>query len=183
MCKAFGVCISSSPCHCGAIVPGVLACVHAYIHLRVCVDMYAYICADVHMSVYMHMRVRPCTRTCARVCMRMHVHTYAQMEGPGGSASACLVVSWVRVRTHVHVHACARVYAWSRMCTACSECYMHFGTGVLGTSAWAGVYATQVCFYTNVHICDKLTAGCAHVCVCIYVCTWMRVCMDACMRL
>ena len=30
---------------------------------------------------------------------------------------------------------------------------MHF-TGVLGTSAWAGVYVTQVCFYTNVHICE-----------------------------
>ena len=68
-------------------------------------------------------------------CMHMHVHTYAQMEGPGGGASACWAVSWVRVRTHVHVHACARVYAWGRMCTACSECYMHFETGVLGTSA------------------------------------------------
>jgi len=111
------------------------------------------------------------------------VHTYAQMEGPGGVATACQVVSWARVRTHVYVHACARVYAWVRMCKACSECYMHFGTGVLGTSAWEGVYVTQVCFYTNVHICDTLTADCAHVCVCIYVCIWMRVCMDACMRL
>jgi len=35
----------------------------------------------------------------------------------------------------------------------CSECYMHF-TGVLVTSAWAGVYVTQVCFYTNIHICE-----------------------------
>ena len=39
---------------------------------------------------------------------------------------------------------------------------MHF-TGVLGTSAWPGVYVTQVCFYTNVHICDTLAAGCAHM--------------------
>ena len=130
--------------------------------MRVCVDVYEYICAGVHVCVYMYMRVRPCTRTCVRVCMRMHVHTYAQMEGPGGGASACLAVSWARVRTHVHVYACTRVYAWARMCTACSECYMHFGTGVLGTSEWEGVYATQVCFYTNVHICDTLTAGCAH---------------------
>jgi len=113
----------------------------------------------------------------------MHVHTYAQMEGPGDSASACLAVSWARVRTHVHVHACARVYAWARMCTACSECYIHFGTGVLGTSAWEGVHVTQVCFYTNVHICDTLTAGYAHVCVCVYVCIWMHAFMDACMRL
>ena len=114
------------------------ACVRACVHPHA---LYAYICAGVHMYVYMHMRVRPCTRSCERVCMRMHVHTYAQMEGPGGGASACRVVSWARVRTHVHVHACARVYAWARMCTAFSECYMHFGTGVLGTSAWAGVYS------------------------------------------
>jgi len=143
--------------------------------MRVCVDMYAYICAGVHVCVYMHLRVRPCTRTCALVCMRMHVHTYAQIEGPGDGALACLVVSLARVRTHV--------YAKARMCTACREFYMHFGTGVLGTSAWEGVYVTQVCFHTNVHICDTLTTGCTHVCVCIYVCTWMRVFMDACMRL
>ena len=113
----------------------------------------------------------------------MHVRTYARVEVPDRGASACWVVSWARVRTHVHVHACARVYAWVRMCMACSECYMHFGTCVLGTSAWEGVYVTQVCFYTNVHIWDTLTAVCAHVCVCIYVCVWMRVCMDTCMRL
>ena len=102
--------------------------------------------------------------------MHMHVRAYVRMDCPGGCASACLAVSWARVRTLVHVHAYARVYALARMCTACSKCYMHFGTGVLGTSAWEGVYVTQVCFYTNVHICDILTAGCARVCVCIYVC-------------
>ena len=66
---------------------------------------------------------------------------------------------------------------------------MHF-TGVVGTSAWAGVYVTQVCFYTNVHICDTLAAGCAHMCtsaderdvvwyMCVYacICVWMRMCV------
>ena len=62
----------------------------------------------------------------------------------------------------------------------CSECYMHF-TGVVGTSAWAGVYVTQGCFYTNVHICDTLAAGYAHMCTCIYVCMYMH--MDAYVRL
>ena len=32
---------------------------------------------------------------------------------------------------------------------------MHF-TGVVGTSAWAGVYVTQVWLYTNVHICEHI---------------------------
>ena len=59
---------------------------------------------------------------------------------------------------------------------------MHF-TGVVGTSAWAGVYVTQVCFYTNEHICDTLAAGCAHMCICIYVCICMYVHMDAYVRL
>jgi len=35
---------------------------------------------------------------------------------------------------------------------------MYF-TGVSGTSAWAGMYVTQVCFHTNVHICE-------HICIC-----------------
>ena len=59
---------------------------------------------------------------------------------------------------------------------------MHF-TGVVGTSAWAGDYVTQVCFYTNVHICDTLAAGCAHMCICIYVCICMYMNMDAYVRL
>ena len=63
---------------------------------------------------------------------------------------------------------------------------MHF-TGVVGTSTWAGVYATQVCFYTNVHIYDTLAhtlaAGCAHMCICIEVCICMYMHMDAYVRL
>ena len=55
--------------------------------------------------------------------------------------------------------------------------------GVVGTSAWAGVYVTQVCFYTNVHICDTLAARCAHMCICIYVCICMYMHMDAYVRL
>jgi len=47
---------------------------------------------------------------------------------------------------------------------------MHFGTGVLGTSAWAGVYVAQVCFYTNVHICEHTRCRlCAYVYISIYV--------------
>jgi len=59
---------------------------------------------------------------------------------------------------------------------------MHFA-GVLGTSAWAGVYVTQVSLNTNVHICDTLAEGCAHMCICIYVCVCMYMHMDAYVRL
>ena len=102
--------------------------------------------------------------------------------GLGISASAC---GWCHVCACVFVCICTRI----RMCVGIyiwafffSECYMHF-TGVLGTSAWAVVYVTQVCFYTNVHICDTLAAGCAHMCICIYMCVRMHMHMDAYVRL
>jgi len=57
---------------------------------------------------------------------------------------------------------------------------MHF-TGVLGTSAWAGVYVTQVFFTPTYTSANTLAAGCAHLRICIYVCacicTWMRMCV------
>jgi len=50
---------------------------------------------------------------------------------------------------------------------------MHFA-GALGTSAWAGVYVTQVCFYTNVHMCEHTRC---RLCTYVYMCTC--VCMHA----
>ena len=79
----------------------------------------------------------------------------------------------MRIRMCVGIYICAFF---------CSECYMFF-TGVVGTSAWAGVYVTQVCFYTNVHIGNTLAAGCAHMCICIYVCVCMHMHIDAYVRL
>jgi len=49
---------------------------------------------------------------------------------------------------------------------------MHF-TGVLSTSAWAGVYVTQVCCYTNVHICEHTRCKlCTYVYM--YICVYMH---------
>jgi len=102
--------------------------------------------------------------------------------GLGISASACgrcHAFACVFVCICMRIHMCVGIY----ICAfCCSECYMHF-TGVLGTSAWAGVYVTQVCFYTNIHICDTLAAGCAHICICIYVYICMYMHMDAYVRL
>ena len=66
--------------------------------------------------------------------------------------------------------ACVFVYIYMRMYMGvgiyiraffCSECCVHFRTGGLDNSAWAGVYITQVCFYANVHICE-------HTCCMLY---------------
>ena len=55
---------------------------------------------------------------------------------------------------------------------------MHF-RGVVGTSAWAGVYVTHVCFYTNVHISLQVVHICVYVYKCVYafICIWMRMCV------
>jgi len=153
--------------------------------VRVCIHPHARVCG----CVYINMRRCACVRVhayarapvYAYMRTRMHAHACARVCADGGSWWQRLSVSGSVLDARTHPCTCACMC--TRMCTGCSECYMHFGTGVLGTSAWEGVYVTQVCFYTNVHICDTLTTGCAHVCVCIYVCIWMRVCMDACMRL
>jgi len=60
---------------------------------------------------------------------------------------------------------------------------MHFETGVLGTSAWAGVYVTQMYLLHQrthlrthsmqvVHICVY-----AYICVYVCICVWMRMCV------
>ena len=97
---------------------------------------------------------------------------------------------------YIYVHVCMYMYMYAFihvcMCMCmhimgvgicicaffCSECCMHFGTGVLDTSVWAGVYATQVCFYANVHSANTLAAGCAHMCIFIHLCIRMHICMD-----
>jgi len=52
----------------------------------------------------------------------------------------------MHVCVRVHMYACACVCVYIYMCIFCSECCVHFVTGALGTSAWAGVYVTQAFF-------------------------------------
>ena len=77
----------------------------------------------------------------------------------------------MRMRMRVGTYICAFF---------CSECYMHF-TGVVGTSAWAGVYVTQVCFlHQRTHLrhtrCRLCTYVYIYICVYAGICTWMRMC-------
>jgi len=102
------------------------------------------------------------------------------------SASAC-------GRCHacacVFVYICMRMHMCVSICISaffCSECCMHFGKVVLGTSAWAGVYVTQVCFYINVHICEHTRCRlCTYVYmyICVYTHTYVYGCVSASMIL
>ena len=91
-------------------------------------------------------------KTSASACGRCHAY-------------ACVFVCiCMRMRVCVSIYICAFF---------CSECRMHFGTGVLGTSALAGVYVTQVCFHTNVHICEHTRCKlCTYVYM--YICVYMH---------
>jgi len=62
---------------------------------------------------------------------------------------------------------------------------MHFGTEILCTSAWAGVYVTLMCFlYQRTHL-QTHSLQVVHICVYVYmcqyiyacICIWMRMCV------
>ena len=156
------------------------ACVHIYI-LYACVYtcVCVYVCGHdicIYMHVYMYLYICAFIHVCVCVCIFVHrlwvlVSVLQRVDG------VCMRMCF-RVHMHAYTYVCRYIY----MCIFfCSKCYMHF-TGVVGTSAWAGVYVTQVCFNTNVHICDTLAVGCVHMCIRIYVCIcthiiWMRMCV------
>ena len=77
---------------------------------------------------------------CIRICMRLYTCV---------CVCVCTFVHevWFSVSVKQFVYICMRMHTCVGIYICaffCSECYMHFRTGVLGTSAWAGVYATQV---------------------------------------
>jgi len=81
-----------------------------------------------------------------------------------GRCNACIcmfVYICMRMHMGVGIYICA--FFGSEFC-------MHFGTGVLDSGAWAGVYATQVCFYANIHICAHTRC---RLCTYMYIYTFV----------
>ena len=111
--------------------------------------------------------------------MNMHICKIVGLSISASVCGRCHACACMFVCICMRMHLCVGIY----MCAfLCSECYMHFGTGVLGTSAWAGVYVTQVCFYTY-HSANTLAAGCAQMYILIRMCICMYMHMDAYVRL
>ena len=105
----------------------IYACVYAFVHLCVYTRVYVYVYAYLRIDCgSWYQCFSVWTESCMHMCFRVHMYAYT--------------------------YVCRYIYMYIFFCI---ECYMHF-TGVVGTSAWAGVYVTQVCFYTNVH---DLTGG------------------------
>jgi len=116
----------------------IYACMYVFVHLCVYTRVYLYVYAYLYIDCgSWYQYFSVWTVSCIRICFRVHMYAYTY-----------------RCR-YIHMYI-----------FFCSECYMLF-TGVVDTSVWAGVYVTQVSFYTNVHICDTLAAGCVHMCICV----------------
>ena len=131
------------------------------VRVRTCIYVYTCMCVCICTSMRLH------TFVCVCVCVFVH-------------GLSVLVSELQRVDGVMHAHVfsctyvCVCVCVWVYICVHffCSECYMHF-TGILGTSAWAGLYVTQVYFYTKVHICEHTRCRlCTYVYV--YICVYMH---------
>jgi len=136
-------------------------CVRTCIYVRICmcvcicICMRLYTCVCVWICIFVH-RLWVSVSVLRRVDGVMHAHVY----------------SW-------RMHMCV-IYIY--MCIFCSECCMHFETGVLGTSAWSGVYVTQVCFlHQRTHL-RTHSLQVVHKCVYVYMCVYAWY-MDAYVRL
>ena len=142
------------------------ACVRAYIQF-VCVCAYMCMCVCVRTCVYIYMCMCVCTYT------HVYVYVYAYLYIDCGSwyqyfsVWTCMRMCF-RVHVHAYTYVCRYIYMYILFC---SECYLHL-TGVVDTSTWAGVYVTQVCFYTNVHICEHIRCR-----LCTYVYMYISVYM------
>ena len=164
-----------------AATPSFQACLRAFI-CTFCMCL-CILCVCVHVWTCIYVYIYACVYVFVHLCVYTHVHVYvyAYLCMDCGSWYQCFsvwTVSCMRMCFRVHMYAyayCVGIYICEFLC---SECYMHF-TGVLGTSAWAGVYVTQVCFTPTYTSANTLAAGCAHMCICIYVCICMHMHMDA----
>jgi len=147
------------------------ACVRAYVHF-VCVCIYMCMCVCVRTCIYVFACMCVCICTCMRLytCVHVCVCIFVHKLWVSASVWTCHACTCVFVYICMRMHMCVSIYVCAFFC---SECCMHFGTGVLGTSAWAGVYVTQVCFYTNVHIFEHTRCRlCTYVYM--YICGYMH---------
>ena len=171
-------------------------CVYIYI-LYVCV----YICVCVYVCAHVYMYIYACVYVFVHLCVYTHVYmyVYACLCIDCGSWYQCFslwTVSYMRMCFRVYMYAYVYVCRYIYMCifyavsVTCTlqvfwalvhGCYMHF-TGVLGTSAWTGVYVTQVFLHQRTHLRThslQVVHIYVYVYICVYacICIWMRMCV------
>jgi len=143
------------------------------VYVRTCIYVYICMCVCVGTSMRLY--------TCVCVCLCIFVHIFwCQYQCFSVWMESCM-----RMCFRVHKYAYTYVLGIYICAFFCGECCMRF-TGVLGTGAWAGVYITQVCFYTNVHICEHTRCRLCtylYMYICVYMHAYAYVCVCASMIL
>ena len=90
----------------------------------------------------------------------------------------------------MRMRVCVHMYAYAYVCMYIYVC-IFFAVSVACTLEqvfWALVHVQTYTLYRclldiNVHVCETLAAGCAHMCMCIYICMLMHMYMDTYVRL
>ena len=160
---------------CRTVVSDVFACVHMYI-LYACV----YICVCVYACGHVYIYICACVYVYVYVCVYTHVYVYV---------CVCIFVHrlWVsvsvlqRVDSVMHAHVCSCAYVCVCICVYicaffCCECCMHFGTGVLGTSALAGCTFLR-CVFTLTYTSATHSLQVVYICVYLYICVYTCICI------
>ena len=115
----------------------------------------------------------------------VYVYVYTYLCIDCGSWYQCLsvwTVSCMRMCFRVHMYACTYVCKYIYMC-------IFFAVSATCTLQvfWALVHGRVCmlhrCLFTPTYTANTLAAGCAHMCICIYVCIRMYMHMDAYVRL
>jgi len=186
MCRASGVCVSSSRSCCSAFVIGVRACVHMYM-LYLCAAAYVCVCTYVYRCACMY--VYACACVYVFVCMYIHVYMY-------GYAYLCIgCESWCQclcvLGSVINVRVCSCAYVCVCMCV-CIEIDVHFfavsDICTLEQVFWALVYG-QVCMlhrcffgHQHTHLRThslQVVHMCVYAYICVYacICMWIRICV------
>ena len=133
--------------------------------MRTCLYVYIYMCVCICTSM------RLCTCVCVCVCMFVH-RLWVLVSVLQRVAVSCMYMCF-RVHMHAYANVCRPVYMYVHFFVVSVTCTLQ----VLGTSAWAGVYVTQVCFYTNVHTCEHTRSRlCTCVCASMILLDTLRRC-------
>ena len=121
---------------CCAVVPGVLVCVQMYklymcVYIRVCMYVYKHVYMYIYACVYVPVH------TCVYGCVCIFVHRLWVSVAVRQRVGQCYGCTCVSVCTCMRMHTCVCIYTYAFFCR---ESCVHFGTGVLSTSACVGVY-------------------------------------------
>ena len=148
---------------CLSLTPGISGCFEYLVYSAMYICKYMHVCMYMYMYAFIYMCI----------CMCISLGISASACGQCHACACIFVCICMRMHMYVKIYICAFF---------CIECCMHFGTGVLCTSACAGVYVQQAFLqHRRTHLRHTRCRVCIYVCayICVYecICIWLRMCV------